>query len=161
MNNNPNFGNPIMNKFNQNQIKNPQQMLNPNMNIPSNQMQFQQQFQQQFQEQQDLQKNISSPNQTQIPNTPIEDKNDININYLNSLEDDESKKEYLGEIIFKKIENHPLSQKFEFSINKIGKTTGMILAIDDINYIMDICKNEEMLSGYIKEAQELLKESEK
>jgi Poly-adenylate binding protein, unique domain len=89
-----------------------------------------------------------------------EDKNEINLDYLNSMEDNESKREYLGEIIFKKIENHPLSQKYELNINKIGKTTGMILAIDDLKVIIDICKNEENLTAYIQEAYELLKESE-
>jgi len=128
---NLNYGNPIMNKFTQNQMK--------------QQYQHYPQMQQQ---------------QNQMPIQQSEDKNEINLNYLNGLEDNESKREYLGEIIFKKIENHPLAQKYEFSINKIGKTTGMILALDDINYIVDICRNEENLSSYINEAHELLKESE-
>ena len=33
------------------------------------------------------------------------------LNYLNSLEDESSKKDYLGEFIFKQIENHSISQK--------------------------------------------------
>ena len=87
------------------------------------------------------------------------DKNEINIDYMNSLEDQETKREYLGELIFKKIENHPLAQKYEFNINKIGKTTGMILEIQDINAITEICRNEDNLGSYIKEAYELLKDS--
>ena len=107
--------------------------------------------------------NISPQHQqTNMPkqSESADNKNDIDLEYLNSVEDIEAKKEYLGEIIFKKIENHQLAQKYEFSINKIGKTTGMILAIDDINYIIEICKNEENLTAYINEAHDLLKESE-
>ncbi len=125
-----------MNKFNQNQ--NQFAANRQNFNIPPQQAQA----------------NIQKQTLKQ------EDKSDVNLEYLNSLEDIEAKKEYLGEIIFKKIENHPLAQKYEFSINKIGKTTGMILAIDDISYITEICRNEENLAAYINEAHELLKESE-
>ena len=126
-----------MNKFTQNQNQN-QMALNKQNISPSQQDQT----------------NVQKQSQSQ------DDKSDIDLEYLNSMEDIEAKKEYLGEIIFKKIENHPLAQKYEFSINKIGKTTGMILAIDDINYITDICRNEENLAAYINEAHELLKDSE-
>jgi len=136
---NQNFANPIMNKFSQNQNQMSATAAKQNINIPP---------------QQQLQVSIQKQTQSQ------EDKSDINLEFLNSMEDIDAKKEYLGEIIFKKIENHPLAQKYEFSINKIGKTTGMILAIDDINYITDICGNEENLTAYINEAHELLKESE-
>jgi len=129
-----NFGNPMMNKFSQNQMTGNKQ----NMNISPQHQQ------------------TNMPKQSES----ADNKNDIDLEYLNSVEDIEAKKEYLGEIIFKKIENHQLAQKYEFSINKIGKTTGMILAIDDINYIIEICKNEENLTAYINEAYELLKESE-
>lgn len=132
--NNQNFGNPIMNKFTQNQ--NLTAANKQNLNAP--------------QQQSSIQKGAQSS----------DDKSEIDLEYLNSLEDLEAKKEFLGEIIFKKIENHPLAQKYEFSINKIGKTTGMILAIDDINYITDICRNDDNLTAYINEAYELLKESE-
>lgn len=133
---NQNYGNPIMNKFTQNQN---QMAANKQNLIPPQQQQ---------------QANMQRQAQT------LEEKSDIDLDYLNGLEEVEAKKEYLGEIIFKKIENHPLAQKYEFSINKIGKTTGMILAIDDINYITDICRSEENLTAYINEAHELLKESE-
>ncbi len=129
---NINYGNPIMNKFTENHM-NLQMQNNPY-----------------------LQAQQKDEKQAEI----IEDKNEINLEYLNGLEDNEAKTEYLGEIIFKKIENHHLAQKYEFDINKIGKTTGMILALDDINYIIDICKNEDNLGSYILESHKLLKESE-
>lgn len=124
-------------------IINNQGMINPNA-INAQQLKFRPQQQQ--------------PQQLQQPPKPIEDKSDIDLTYFNGLEDNDSKREYLGEIIFKKIENHHLAQKYEFSINKIGKTTGMILAFDDLNVIMDICRNEESLAAYIEEANDLLKD---
>jgi len=130
-NQNLNYENSILNKFAQNHVK------NDNLNVPKQQQ-----------------------TQTHVHSDLENDKIEIDLDYLNNVDDNESKREYLGEIIFKKIENHPLAQKYEFSINKIGKTTGMILAIDDINYILDICRNEDNLAAYINEAHELLKESE-
>jgi hypothetical protein len=107
-------------------------------------------------------------NQNNFPqNIPIEttklDSNDnfsLDIKYLNSLEDEEQKKEYLGEIIFNRISNHPLSQKFEFNLNKIGKATGMLLAIEDTKYIITALKTEDTLGEYIKEVNKELKGSD-
>jgi len=95
-------------------------------------------------------------NQTQ-PQTqqPIQ-KDDIDYNYLSSLEDDYAKKDYLGEHIFKKIENHKFSQMKNFTIDTIGKITGMILGIEDIQEIIDICRTPEFLTSRITEALELL-----
>ena len=88
-------------------------------------------------------------------------KDDINYLYLENLEDDGSKKDYIGEFLFKKIENHRLSHENGFSIDTIGKITGMILGIDDINEIVDICRNPDNLSSSIAEAWELLGSAEK
>ena len=78
------------------------------------------------------------------------------INYLNSLEDDFGKKDYLGEFIFKQIENHPVSLKNNFTIDNIGKITGMILGIDDIKEITEIAKNRNLLNTRLTEAMELM-----
>jgi RNA recognition motif-containing protein len=105
-------------------------------------------------------KQIITGNQ-QTENKNIEDKDDINYVYLENLEDDSSKKEYLGEFIFKKIENHRLSHENYFTIDTIGKITGMILGIEDINEIVDICKNSENLTSRIAESWDLLGSAEK
>lgn len=76
--------------------------------------------------------------------------------YLQSLESMEAKKEYLGEIIFKLIEEHPLTQKANLTIDWIGKITGMIINIEDLNEILDVCINENVLVSRINEALELL-----
>jgi polyadenylate-binding protein len=87
---------------------------------------------------------------------PTNKSDDPDVKYLQSLEDDNSKKDYLGEFIFKKIENHPLAQSYNFTIDTIGKITGMILGIEDINEIVDIALNHDNLTGRISEALNLL-----
>lgn len=87
---------------------------------------------------------------------PITKEDEPDINYFNSIEDDSAKKEYLGEFIFKKISNHQLNVSKGFTIDVIGKITGMILGIDDLNEILDICKNNDNLTARIVEALSLL-----
>jgi polyadenylate-binding protein len=81
------------------------------------------------------------------------------INYLKSLEDDFEKKDYLGEFIFKKIENHPMTISKNLTIDSIGKITGMILGIEDIQEIIDISMNRDQLNQRIQEALELLEQN--
>lgn len=80
----------------------------------------------------------------------------IDRDHFNSIDSIEEKKEYLGEIIFKKIEDHHLAQEKNMSIDTIGKITGMILNIDEIEEIIDICLNDNFLTFRIEEAWELL-----
>lgn len=87
---------------------------------------------------------------------PIKKDDDPDLAYYNSIEDDSAKKEYLGEFIFKKISNHPLNQTKPLTIDVIGKITGMILGIDDLTEILDICKNHDNLTARISEALSLL-----
>jgi RNA recognition motif-containing protein len=84
------------------------------------------------------------------------DADELDYAYLKSLEDEATQRDYLGELIFKKIENHDLSQNHQFSIDTIGKITGMVLGIEDIAEIIDICKDNENLTARIKEGMELL-----
>jgi len=72
------------------------------------------------------------------------------------MEDDISKREYLGEFIFKRIELHPITEERKITFDEIGKITGMILGIEDINEVVDICKDFHHLSSRITEALELL-----
>lgn len=111
--------------------------------------------------------------ETQMENQPVTNSiiNELNLNqnvskkndvdemdyaYLNSLDDETSQRDYLGELIFKKIENHELSQNNQFSIDTIGKITGMVLGIEDINEVIDIYKDKNNLTARIKEGMELL-----
>jgi len=81
---------------------------------------------------------------------------DPDIEKINRMEDDSSKREYLGEFIFKRIELHPITEEKKITFDEIGKITGMILGIEDINEVLDICKNFNHLSSRIMEALELL-----
>lgn len=88
--------------------------------------------------------------------TPVKKDDDPDLAYYNSIEEESAKKEYLGEFIFKKISNHPLNHSKGFTIDIIGKITGMILGIDDLSEILDICRNHENLTSRIVEALSLL-----
>jgi len=101
---------------------------------------------------------LNQPTSTSNSNSNSNQQDDIDMNYLNSLEDDEvQKRDYLGEIIFKKIENHKISQIQNFTIDTIGKITGMILGIENINEIIEICRGKDNLTSRINEALELLR----
>jgi len=81
--------------------------------------------------------------------------------YMESLEDDMAKKDYLGEFIFRKIENHEFTKRKVLTIDTIGKITGMILGIDEVNEIIEISRSNEQLTQRIQEALELLLENAK
>ena len=98
--------------------------------------------------------NNNNINKNNVNNTNKED--EPNLQYLDSLETIEAKKDYLGEFLFKKIEQHPLAHKKNFTIDTIGRITGMILGIEDIREIYDITTNIESLSSRIEEALSLL-----
>jgi RNA recognition motif-containing protein len=98
------------------------------------------------------------PNQS-IYERPKEDL--VDTNYLKTLEDDNAKKDYLGEIIFKAIENHDLvTKRGGLTIDTVGRITGMILGIEDIGEIIQIAQNPINLSQRIQEALELLEQNE-
>jgi hypothetical protein len=99
----------------------------------------------------------SSVNNTMVHQVPPQKSVDEpDMNYLNSLEDENNKRDYLGEFIFKSIENHPLTIQRNLTIDEIGKITGMILGIEDIQEIIDISRSQKNLNNRIMEALELL-----
>ena len=69
----------------------------------------------------------------------------------------EKQRDYLGEFLFKKIEQHPLTQSRNLSMETISKITGMILGIDNIKEIYDITTNNDNIEARIIEALKLLK----
>jgi RNA recognition motif-containing protein len=95
------------------------------------------------------------PQQVQVT-TNVNRNDDFDFKYFESLEDDNSRKEYLGEYIFKRIENHEYCIKNQLNLDTIGKITGMILGIEDFNEIIDISKDNNQLSSRILEALDLL-----
>jgi RNA recognition motif-containing protein len=133
------------------------QMYKPQRNYqqPYRQQHHQQPYQQQYQPQQQT---VNNPPQKRIiveKKEEEEEKDELDYKYLESL-DYESKKDYLGEFIFKKIENHKLSQNNSLTIDMIGKITGMILGIEDISEIIEIYRSSENLTARITEALDLI-----
>ena len=95
------------------------------------------------------------PHQTQ--EKPLTNKEDEpNMKYMESLENIEAKKDYIGEFLFKKIEQHQIAHEKNFTMDIIGKITGMILGIDDIKEIYEITTNYENLTARINEALSLI-----
>lgn len=103
----------------------------------------------------------------QIPQQQIQEQqvqgtreDEPNIAYFDSLETKESQKEYLGEFLFKKIEQHPIANENRFTIDTIGRITGMIIGIDNIKEIYEITTNYDNLTSRINEAMNLLKDQQ-
>jgi polyadenylate-binding protein len=78
------------------------------------------------------------------------------LEYLNSLTSPDAQKDYLGEYLFKKIEQHPIAQKQNLGVETISKITGMILGIEDIKEIYNITISNESIGARIEEALSLL-----
>jgi polyadenylate-binding protein len=88
---------------------------------------------------------------------PKENKEDEpNLEYMQSLGDLEAQQEYIGEFLFRKIEQHPIAHQRNFTVDTIGKITGMILNIKNIVEIYNITINHESLTMRINEAVKLL-----
>lgn len=82
--------------------------------------------------------------------------NKIDLTEYNNLETDEDKKEYLGEKIFKAIENSSIASDKKINIETIGKITGMIIELPDQKEIIEILENSKILNSRIEEALKLL-----
>lgn len=122
-------------------------------NFYLNQQQKPNKHHQQHPHQQLQQKQVITQPQVVVQKEPIIEP-DYNI--LASITDDSEKRDYLGEFIFKKIECHELTEFNKLTFDQIGKITGMILGIENIGEIVDICKNKDNLTSRINEALELL-----
>ena len=95
----------------------------------------------------------------QIPsnqNIPSNKEDEPNLEYLKSLDNIDAQKDYLGEYLFKKIEQHPIAQSKNLTVETISRITGMILGIGDIKEIYDITINNESIAARINEAMALL-----
>ena len=107
--------------------------------------------------------NIKDTNTKNKNNTKIETKVNnsnphvLDNNYFQTLIDDSQKKEYIGELIFHNISEHPLVESEGISYDDIGKITGMILGIEDINEIILVCNSYSELTLRINEALKLLR----
>ena len=98
-----------------------------------------------------------------------QDVDNLNLNNNNSSNNDEpdwskiqsfktieEQKDYLGEFLFRKIEQHPIAQSKNLDVDMISRITGMILGIGNIEEIYGITVNNQNITARIKEALELL-----
>ena len=83
-------------------------------------------------------------------------KRDVDMKYFNSLGSVEEKKDFLGEQIFKAIEESPIASKHNMDTQTIGKITGMIINIPDMNEVIEILKDENTLNMLINDGLKLL-----
>ena len=83
----------------------------------------------------------------------------FSLNYYNSLNDEENRKEYLGEIIYEKIINSPLLEDIPMKDKAASKITGMLLNLENKEQTIRIITDEETFNYKIFDALELLKES--
>ena len=112
----------------------------------------------QMQNQPQIQNNINSNFNNEVNNDSSLGKEDEpSLEYLQNLEGLDRKKDYLGEFLFKRIEQHPITHSKNLDIDTIGRITGMILGIDNIKEIYDITTNNENIEARINEALKLLK----
>ena len=106
----------------------------------------------------DRNNNIKAYNniQYQQKNEAEKTNNKIDFNEYYKLSSPEEQKEYLGEIIFKSIENSSITEEKKIDTETIGKITGMILELPDRNEIFEILENSSILDNRIEEALNLL-----
>lgn len=96
------------------------------------------------------------PRQQQKVEIPTNKEDEPSLSVLESYDNPAQQKEYLGEFLFKKIEQHPIAHEKSFTIDIIGRITGMILGIEDIKEIFEITTNYDSLTARINEALGLL-----
>lgn len=83
---------------------------------------------------------------------------ELNQLYLSSLQNQEEQKDYLGELIFNQIQNHPITKEKKLDISLIAKITGMILGIENFKEIVETAENNNLLTDRINEAITLIRE---
>ena len=87
-------------------------------------------------------------------------KNKIDLTEYNKLEDEGEKLDFLGEKIFKAIEDSQIASERKIDINTISRITGMIIGLPDKNEIIEILENPNILNSRIEEALKLLEGKE-
>ena len=95
-------------------------------------------------------------NNQNLNNNSISNNDEPDLEKLKSFKTIEEQKDYLGEFLFKKIEQHPIAQSKNLDVDYISRITGMILGIGNIDEIYGITINNDNITARIKEALELL-----
>ncbi len=85
-----------------------------------------------------------------------EPKNKFDFTEYNKLETMEDKKDFLGEQIFKAIQESSIASEKKIDMETIGKITGMIIELPDHKEIIENLENPSVLNSRIEEALILL-----
>ena len=88
--------------------------------------------------------------------TTEEPKNKFDLTEYNKLETPEDKKDFLGEKIFKAIQESPIASERKVDMETIGRITGMIIELPDHKEIIENLENPSVLNSRIEEALKLL-----
>lgn len=81
----------------------------------------------------------------------------IDLVVLSNISDISQKYDFIGEFLYNSINEHQLTLKENISFDEIGKITGMILGMQDIEEILLPCKSYDELTNRIIEALRLLR----
>ncbi len=100
--------------------------------------------------------NNNKKNNEDVSNIVKNEIKDFDLESFNKIESEEDKREFLGEQIFKAIENSPFAIENKLDYDIIGKITGMIIGLPDINEVIHILSVENSLNERIKEGYNLL-----
>ena len=95
-------------------------------------------------------------NKLYIENGKKGEKNRIDLNIFNNFKTENEKREYLGEVIFKQIEENDIVKKKNITKEQIEKITGMIISIPYISEVIKISEKKEFLDDRIEEALKLM-----
>lgn len=82
---------------------------------------------------------------------------DLDMTVFNSLLDHSSKIDFLGELIYSNISKHPFTSKMNISMEEIGKITGMLLGLENLEEIVAVCKSEKELTSRLEEGLQLIR----
>ncbi|MCQ2817403.1 MAG: hypothetical protein MJ252_09080 [archaeon] len=99
------------------------------------------------------------PHQNPMPMPAQPKPSPLDETMLKNCKTEEEKRDYLGEIIYKSIQESPLATTNGMSMDTISKITGMIIGIANLDEVISIVKNPENLNGRIEEGLELLRQA--
>ena len=86
-------------------------------------------------------------------------KNEFDHENFNKLKTDDEKRDFLGEKLFNLIQENKITKEKNGNEDEVGRITGMILAIPNMNEIIEILESPSKLEERINEAYDLIEKS--
>ena len=88
-----------------------------------------------------------------------EKKNEFDHENFNKLKTEDEKRDFLGEKLFNLIQENKITKEKNGNEDEVGRITGMILAIPNLNEIIEILESPSKLEERINEAYDLIEKS--